>query len=458
MSGRSDRGAARASRLRAEDTLFLHAQTPLLCQQVGAVLVLDRQPIGIGDFRAAIRERMSAVPELRRRLERPRSRWRRPCWTRDDGIDFTVRIRPVTLPEQGFPAALRDVVDSFFSVPCDPYQNPWEMLLVHGAPAGGTAVVVKVHHTFGDSHAIIATLGKLFDPAPGSPGHIRLAPPAPRPGSTARAAARTLRGLGHLIAAGTAPQVSVCGPFTSGRRRYMPVTLAAREVAVTARRLRVDIADLLLTMIAEALSHLLRSRGEETSGRSVRAAMPRAQPAVTIGRRHPPANRSAAVSVDLPVGPLALTARLAAISGQTQAHVRRGEAAASAMVLRAMNFLPPPLAARIAAQLYRCRWFNLLVSIFPGVRRSHRLLGVPVREVHPVLALADGAGLAIGAMTWEHSLSIGILADAALVPDVDVLAAGISAAFQGLRAASGQPGDPGREVRRATMATGLAGQ
>lgn len=458
MRDRAHRGAVRAGRLRAEDTLFLHAQTPLLCQQVGAVLVLEPQPMTIGDFRAAIRERMRGVPELRRRLERPPNRWRRPRWVTDDGIDFTARIRPVTLAGQGFGAALRDVVDSFFSAACDPCRNPWEMLLVRGVPAGGLAVVVKVHHTFGDGHAIIATLSKLFDPAPGEPHHVRRPPRALRPGDRALRAAHAVRGLGHLIAAGTAPQVSVCGPFTGPLRRYVPVTLAAREVAVTARRLGVSIADLLLTVIAESLSRLLRSRGEQTAGRSVRAAMPRAQPTPTIRRGCPPANRSAAVAVDLPVGPLAPTERLAAISGQAQAHVRRGEVAASAMVLRAMNFLPPPAAARAAAQLYRCRWFNLLVSIFPGVRRGHRLLGARVREVHPVLALADGAGLAIGAMTWEHSLSVGILADAALVPDVDVLAAGISDAFQDLRAAADDPGAPAREVCRRTIGTGLAGQ
>lgn len=36
-----------------------------------------------------------------------------------------------------------------------------------------------------------------------------------------------------------------------------------------------------------------------------------------------------------------------------------------------------------------------------------------------VLPLADCVGLAIGAMTWKRSLSIGILADAALSPDID---------------------------------------
>ena len=108
----------------------------------------------------------------------------------------------------------------------------------------------------------------------------------------------------------------------------------------------------------------------------------------------------------------------------------RGEQDAAALALRAMNLLPPPVQRRMAALLYQDRWFNLLVSVFPGIRRRHRVLGARVAEVYPLLALADGVGLAIGVMTWEQSLSIGILADAALVPDVDVLAAGFTDAFR----------------------------
>ena len=39
--------------LRAEDALFLHAQGPLLCQQVGAVLLLEPAAVEIGALRAA---------------------------------------------------------------------------------------------------------------------------------------------------------------------------------------------------------------------------------------------------------------------------------------------------------------------------------------------------------------------------------------------------------------------
>jgi len=444
--------------LRAEDALFLHAQSPLLCQQVGAVLLLEpTAALDIDALRDVITQRVRAIPTLRHRLERAPGRWRRPRWVADEG-DIGPRIREVRCGRDGNPRTLGGIVDTFFSLECDPYRSPWEVWLIPGAPDGRTAVAVKIHHALGDSHAIIAALTRLLDPAPDGPGSRVAAGRTVAPGSRAggdgdrrkagdraRGAAvrlhdglRTIRGLTHLAAAGAAPDVSVCGPFTGGRRRYVQAVLPAWEVARTARGLDTKIADLLLAVTAEALGRLLRARGEETAGQQVRIAVPRACPVRgrdrTAGTE--PRNRTAAVTLDAPIGPATPAERLAAVRGQVAARVDRGDAAAAAMVLRVMNFLPLPLQRLAAVQFYQRRWFNLLVSVFPGARRGYSLLGARVEEAYPVLALADGAGLAIGAMTWERSLSVGILADAALVPDVDKLAAEIPAAFELYRAAA----------------------
>lgn len=437
--------------LRAEDALFLHAQSPHLCQQVGAVLLLEPDAaLEIGALRAVITKRVRAIPTLRHRLERAPGRWRRPRWVTDEG-DISPRIREVKCGQDGNPRTLGGIVDTFFSLECDPYHSPWEVWLIPGAPDGRTAVAVKIHHALGDSHAIIAALTSLLDPI--IEGHRPLAR-RPRAASDverrkasdrARGAVarlqdglRALRGLSHLAAAGAAPEVSVCGPFTGERRRYVQAMLPAWEVARTARCLDTQIADLLLAVTAEALGRLLRSRGEETAGKVVRIAVPRACPVRSRGRAAgtEPRNRTAAVTLDAPIGPAAPAQRLAAVRGEVAARVHRGDAAAAAMVLRVMNFLPLPLQRLAAVQFYQRRWFNLLVSVFPGARRSYSLLGARVAEAYPVLALADGAGLAIGAMTWGRSLSVGILADAALVPDVDKLAAEIPAAFELYRAAA----------------------
>lgn len=428
------------ARLRAEDALFLYAQTPLLCQQVGAVVLLepgrDGSDLSAAEFRAAICERLRGVPELRRRLQRPRSGWRRPQWTASERAGATDLIRDVTVDRDGAPGSFSGVIDAFFSEPCDPYRSPWEMLLVHGARDSATAVLVKVHHALGDSHTLIAALTRFFDDAPGLP---ESGAAAGRPGPWARAAAgaRALRGLCHLAVAGAAPATSLCGAFTGSRRQYVPVALPAREFAVTARALQTGITDLLVAVVAEALARLLRARGEETAGRYLRIAVPRARPGAGRHRGPLPGNRSAAITVDVPVGPLGLAGRLAAVRNQIGLHLRRGDADGAALVLRAMNLLPPPLQRRAAAGVYQRRWFNLLVSVFPGDRHGYRLLEARVRQVYPVLPLADGVGLAIGAMTWERSVAIGILADAALVPDADKLAAEIADAFRDMQAAAG---------------------
>jgi WS/DGAT/MGAT family acyltransferase len=426
--------------LRAEDALFLHAQNEHLCQQVGTVLLLDTDSLSATDFRAEIAQRVRGIPRLRRRLEQPPGRWRRPRWITESGAEAGGRIDTITFGPGSTGRSLHETADAFFSEPTDPWRAPWAMLFVRGLPGRQTAIMVKVHHTLGGSQAIIAALTQLFDAAPRTSAPRRPAEGAhPQSRRRVRQTALTAGGLWHLARAGRAPASSLCGRSTSEHRRYIPLALAARDVAITARRLDTGIAELLLAVIAEAIGQLLRSRGEVTDGRVVRAAVPRAQDRQPGMNRSQPSNQSAVVTVDVPVGPLSPAERLNAVSRQFRAHLGHGEPGAAAFVLRAMNALPPPLQRLSAVLVYHHRWFNLLVSIFPGIRGEQRMLGVPVREVYPVLALAEGVGLAIGAMTWGKSLSVGILADAALVPDVDLLAAEFTAAFHSFQAAS--PGD-----------------
>jgi hypothetical protein len=119
----------------------------------------------------------------------------------------------------------------------------------------------------------------------------------------------------------------VCGLSTASRRRHVP--LPVREAARTARNLNASIKDLLLAVIAETLGRLLSSGGEDTAGRMIRVAVIRGWPVAVRTCRRSSGNRSAAVALDLPIGPLPLTERLAAVRGQIDVHLRRGEPDAS---------------------------------------------------------------------------------------------------------------------------------
>jgi|SRR5580658_7293666 diacylglycerol O-acyltransferase / wax synthase len=426
--------------VRAEDAVFLHAQTVRCPQQVGAVVMLNGPGVDLAGLRSSVAARVGQLPQLRRRLIPPRSRWTRPRWVIDAAVDVDARVTEATA-DAGTPRSLEQVVGQYFAEPVDPGAAAWQLLLVHTGFGGPSAIVVKAHHALGDSFALIATLSGLFDPqvsgptgsgAKGSPldSGPRQKRRAAR-GNIAITVLRVARGLAGMALTGPPAPISVAGGVADGRREFTAISLDAKTAAARARLLRAGVADLVLAVAADAIGRLMAGRGQPTVGRRVRAMVPRSlRVAGPAGRDSAgPENRTAGVLLDLPIGPMSLAERVAAVRAVRQARLRRGDVDASAFVLRAMNLLPPPLQRVIARTAFTSRRFSLIVSVFPGTRQPRQLLGAQVTDVFPVLALADGVGLALGAMTWGQSLSIGIMADPALIPDAALLAAGIRDAF-----------------------------
>jgi diacylglycerol O-acyltransferase / wax synthase len=452
--------------VRAEDAVFLHAQTESCPQQVGAVVLLDAPGVDLAGLRSSVSARVGELPLLRRRLIPPRGRWARPRWAIDESLDVCSRVTEITA-DDGSRTSLEHIVGHYFAEPVDPAKAAWQLLLVRTTSGGPSAIVVKAHHALGDSYALISELSGLFDPrgsggegsAPesgSSPRRVRGAGSARKgavasrrktapPGRhRARTAFRVTRGLAGMAVAARPGPIGVDGGVADYRREFAAVSLNARMVAAEARLLGAGTVDLVLAVAAGALAPLMTEQGQSAVGRTVRAMVPcslRSAGRLPAGRGAPvpadaasggssgPGNRIAGVMLDLPVGPMSLAERVVAVRAVRRARLRRGDADASAFVLHAMNILPAPLQRAIARTAFTSRRFSLIVSVFPGTRQSRQLLGAEVTEVFPVLALADGVGLALGAMTWGRSLSIGIMANPALIPDVALLAAGIRNAF-----------------------------
>ena len=188
---------------------------------MGTVLLLPTDSLSLTDFRAEITRRVRGIPRLRRRLEQPSSRSKRPCWITETGAEAGRRIDAVTLDPGHADRSLRETADAF-SEPTDPWRAPWAMLLVRGLPGRQTAIMVKVHHTLGGSQAIIAALTQLFD--------------SPPPTSVPRRPARRSHGVGLAIGAMTwGKSLSVPGrspltgpdgkPGTADRSAFSPESL-----------------------------------------------------------------------------------------------------------------------------------------------------------------------------------------------------------------------------------------
>jgi diacylglycerol O-acyltransferase len=429
--------------LAAPDAFFAHAATATVAQQVGAVLLFDgvcTEPLG--RLAGRIAERVPALPMLRRRLDlRPH---RQPRWLLADDIDPHAHLRVRTVgTDVGVPfmAAVRE----FFASPVPPDRPPWQLEWIHDTDTARSALLTKMHHALGDGLAVTATLLALLSDSEtprierAQRGYSRLFYPAEPAqcaatpwGERVSRAGRVVRGLVSLALAGPAPPGGPVGRSTAGRE-YALVALPAAMVRSAAREHGVGTTALLLTLIGEAL-HQVDPAGTGVRDR-LRVMVPQTTQALRradSGDRVYQGNHTAAMSLDLPVGPMPPTWRMVAVAAELARHERADQPLAAQAVVRALGRLPAPLHARLVRTMYGHRFFTLIASVLPGPRKAHYVGGARVSSVFPVLPLADGVGLAVGFLAWGDMIGIGVTADTGLVRGADRFADALRQAFNDL--------------------------
>ncbi|HET9258224.1 MAG TPA: wax ester/triacylglycerol synthase domain-containing protein, partial [Pseudonocardiaceae bacterium] len=306
--------------LTASDAFFAHAATAAVPQQVGAVLLLE----GVLDeaaLTARITGRVADLPMLRRRLEPRRGRW--PRWLPAGDIDPAAHLSTRTVSTTRgvpFPVAVRE----FLATPVPLDRPPWQLQLLHDTDTSRSALLAKLHHTLGDGLAVTATLLALLTDQRAEPcsSHRSAGPRPSRAGRVTRMAGvaqagrvvRVVRGLASLAAAGPAPGRGPVRVSTPGRE-YALAVLPAAAVRARAREHGVSTTALLLALTGEAL-HRVDPALATRHGR-IRAMVPwtihalrRADPG---GERYQ-GNHTAAIALDLPVGPMPLPWRMAEVA------------------------------------------------------------------------------------------------------------------------------------------------
>jgi hypothetical protein len=289
----------------------------------------------------------------------------------------------------------------------------------------------------GDGLAVTATLLALLSDSEEPLGvvHHDGSPPAkPRADWRTRMtrAGRVARGLVSLATAGSAPQGGPVGPSTPGRA-YAMVTLPAATVRSTARLHGVGTTALLLTLVADAL-HRIDPAGTAVHDR-LRAMVPRTTQALRragSGDRSYQGNHTAAVALDLPVGPMPPAWRMVSVAAELARQERADQPVAAEAVVRGLGRLPAPVHAWLVRAMYGRRFFTLLTSVLPGPRKAHYVWGVRVASVFPVLPLADGVGLAVGFLAWGDMIGVGVTTDTGLVHGADQFANALRQAFDDL--------------------------
>ena len=122
--------------------------------------------------------------------------------------------------------------------------------------------------------------------------------------------------------------------------------------------------------------------------------------------------------------------------------------------MTAVNDLAPPTVLAQASRLnFSTRLFNLIVTNIPGPQVPLYLLGRQLEDLFPVAFLPENHALAIAIMSYNGGIDFGLLGDYDALPDIDVIAEGLTVALDELLAAArGKPVKPAKAPSRSSAA------
>jgi diacylglycerol O-acyltransferase / wax synthase len=458
-------------RLTAIDAGFLAQEGPTTHMHIGGVALLDGPPPALDEFMAHVRSRLHLVPRYRQKVVHPPLEAGLPLWIDDPSFNLGYHVRHTALPKPGDEAALLRLAGRLFAQRLDRHKPLWELYLVEGLEDDRFALISKSHHALVDgvSGADLATV--LFDL---SPEGTDLPAPEPwvphREPTFAELVARGVEGAARTVAGAAAKAVSDAAPrevlararemvegvgevartalkappptpfnVTPGpHRRFAVVQADLDEFKAIKSALGGTVNDVVLTAVAGGLAHFLRERGLDTTDLELRACVPVS--VRTEDKKSSLGNEITIMMAPLPVGVADPLQRLARVREMMDGLKESKQAVGAKALAQMQDFAPPTVLAQASRLQFSSRMYNLLVTNVPGPQFPLYVLGRRMRAIYPVPFLAGDRALAIAIMSYDGGMNFGLLGDYDAMPDLDVVAEGISGALGELELAARRAG------------------
>jgi WS/DGAT/MGAT family acyltransferase len=448
-------------RLTAIDASFLTNESDSTHMHIGAVLIFDGPPPKYDDFVDHVESRLPYVPRYRQKLVYPPLDAGRPLWADDPSFNLSFHMRHTALPSPGDDKELIALVNRVFSQGLDRTRPLWEMWLVQELADDRFAVLIKSHHAMIDGVSGVDIGTVIFDVTPDAERvvHDEEWTPHPEPSSIdlLRRSAGELAGapvsLGERLVNAVRHPESVVDRLGDQAEGLAEVARAfadpAPEVPLNTeigphRRIawaRADLEDfkkvkdsfsttvndVVLAIVAGSVREWLIARGVETDELELRAMVP-----VSVRgeeERGHMGNRLATMRAPLPVYEEDPVARLEIVTAAMDGLKQSKQALGAETIARLNDFAPPTLLAQAARLTFSTRLFNLLVTNVPGPQIPLYMLGRRLEEVFPMAFLAKNHALAIGVMSYDGRVNIGLIGDYDAMPDIDLIAGGLNKAL-----------------------------
>jgi WS/DGAT/MGAT family acyltransferase len=482
---------AATDHLNALDATFLELEQadPGAHMHIGGVMIFE--PYGDGGappidlIRAELEARTADLPKYRQRLSALQTgglHW--PEWVDDERFDITRHVFRRGLPEPRGEAELLEWAGDYYSRRLDRAHPLWETAVLELAD-GRWAMASKTHHCLVDGVGSVEMVHTLLDaqpearprangvhvpgldehPGPRTPEHgppllvplragARVVGTGVHAGRSAlgavlsglrwgahgveaslhpkraRAALARSRALVELVVKDeviAAPPSSINVPIGAQRRMVvLPVRLD--ELKRIKGALGGTVNDVVLAATAGGLRILFETRGDPPPAQGLRAMVP-----VNIrsaGDRLALGNRITSLFVHLPVAEALAGERYRLQVEEAEGMKSGRQGAGSSAMIDLAGHAPPVVHSFLARSLFASRLFNITITNVPGPQEPLYAFGSRMLEVWPVVPLAADHAVGLAVFSYDGRLFFCLNADRDSMPDLEVLAEGISVSLE----------------------------
>ena len=454
-------------RMSKVDTAWLRMDSPTNLMMIVGVWII-KPGVSYQATCQRIEERFLKYPRFGQRVEQDATG---ATWVEDDDFDIQRHVVVETLApvrgKNGEQQALQDRLGELAVRPLDMKHPLWQFHLVEHYQ-GGSALMVRIHHCIADGIALISVTQSMVDGGTAPPrGTARdlhhgglegaeewIADSLIKPFTDLAVKALGAAGLGAVTAmemmsepkkgiemgvekglAGSvelakmayhavrdAAALALMPDDSPTRLKGIPGAtkrvawcqpIALEEVKAIGKALNCSINDVLLSCVAGAIGEYLRSFGDETEGKEIRAMVP-----VNLRQledAHKLGNRFGLAPVVLPIGVENPVERV------YEVRLRMGEMKGSMQPLMAFGLLAVAgllvKPAQDAMLSLFSRKTTAVMTNVPGPREKLKFCGATLEQNLVWVPQSGTVGLGVSILSYGGGVQFGVISDATLCPD-----------------------------------------
>jgi diacylglycerol O-acyltransferase len=447
------------------DAAWLHMDIPTNLAVITGVMTFARM-VDFDRLMTTVDHRLLAFDRFRQRAIEPNSTFGLPRWEEDPYFDLHRHLQRVRLPEPGDHNVLQHYVGDLMSTPLDRNKPLWQIYYVENY-LQGCAIVCRLHHCIADGIALMQVLLSLADETPDAPPPevrakteleisplARLFVPAVLAVRSTKRAMQKTRAVMHQgmdvivhperwvdgarLGIGSSKALSKLlfilpdqktvfkGKCGIPKRAVWSVTIKVDEVKAIGWKMGGTINDILLSAITGALRRYLEERGEPVVGLDIRTIVP-----VNLRREgdlDQLGNRFGLVFLSLPIGISDPVRRLVLLKRRMNDIKNSPEAMVAIGILGFMG-LTPIQVERVITTIFGMKGTAVMTNV-PGPQQPLYLAGEAIQSIMFWVPTPANLGLGVSILSYAGDVTLGIVADAEIVPDPEKILQAFQAEFQ----------------------------